>query len=196
MLSILYICPVPTMCGSTHSLLSMIDSIRDSVKPIVLFPSEGVASRIFRDRGVECLVSPYIKLHLFPQEYTLMQRLRHPSHFRFVHLNRVERACVKHVREYLGDRHIDIVHSNYSSILIGWKLSKALKAKHVWHIREYLDIGYHVQNRPYGGRWLLKALINRADARIVISHPVLERWGLRKRNTWVIPPAVASKSEA
>lgn len=196
MLNILYICPDSTMGGSTHSLLSMIESIRESVKPVVLFMYDGIACKVFRDRGVECLVYPYIKLHLFPQEYTLMQRLRHPSHFRIVRLHRVERACVKHVREYLGDRHIDIVHSNYSSILIGWELARALKARHVWHIREYLDPGFHVQNRPYGGRWLLKALINRADARIVISRHVLEHWGFKDKSTWVIPPAVAKKAEA
>lgn len=195
MLNILYICPDSTMGGSTHSLLSMIESTRDSVKPVVLFMYDGIACKVFRDRGVECLVYPYIKLHLFPQKYTLLQRLRHPSHFRIVRLHRVERACVRHVREYLGNRHIDIVHSNYSSILIGWRLARALRARHVWHIREYLDPGIHVQNRPYGGRWLLKALINRADARIVISHQVLEHWGFKEKNTWVIPPAVAKAAD-
>ena len=184
------------MCGSTQSLLSMIESVRDTVRPIVLFIQEGIASRVFRDRGIECLVYPYIKLHLFPKKYSFKQRLRHPSHFRIVHLYRVEHACVKHVKEYLGERHVDIVHSNYSSLLIGWKLAKVLKAKHVWHIREYLEPGIHVKNRPYGGYTFLKALINRADARIVVSHQVLEHWGFRKKNTWIIPPAVAEAADA
>ena len=196
MITVLYICPVSEMCGSTQSMLSMIESVRDTVQPIVLFMQEGLACKVFRDRGIECLVYPYIKLHLFPQKYTLKQRLCHPSHFRFVHLYRVEHACIKHVKEYLWNRHVDIVHSNYSSLLIGWKLARALKAKHVWHVREYLEPGIHVKNRPYGGYTFLKALINRADARIVISHQVLDHWGFKNKNTWVIPPAVANASDA
>ena len=196
MMTVLYICPDSTMGGSTRSLLSMIESTRESLKPVVLFMYDGIACKVFREQGIECIVFPFIKLHLFPQKYTWKQRLRHPSHFRIVTLYREEKACVKHVKEYLGDRHIDIVHSNYSSLLIGWKLSKALHTKHVWHIREFLEPGIHVPQRPYGGYRLLKALINRADARIVISHQVLDHWGFKKKNTWVIPPAVANDSEA
>ena len=173
----------------------MIESLQDAVKPIVLFMYPGIAYEVFRKQGIECIVFPYIKLHLFPQKYSWKQRLRHPSHFRIVTLYRVEKACVKNVKEYLGDRHIDIVHSNYSSLLIGRELSVALKAKHVWHIREFLEKGVHVPNRPFGGYTLLKALINRADARIVVSHPVQAHWGFKKKNTWIIPPAIAKASD-
>lgn len=184
------------MGGSTQSLLNTIESLKDSVKPIVLFMYPGIAYKAFCDRGIECIVFPYIKLHLFPQKFSLKQRLRHPSHFRIVTLSRVERECVRRVKDYLGNRRVDIVHSNYSSIVIGQKLSVALKAKHVWHIREYLESGVHVPNRPFGGYTLLKALINLADARIVISHQVLSHWGVRKKNTWIIPCAVARVSES
>ena len=195
-MTVLYICPDSTLGGSTQSLLSMIESTRGSVEPVVLFMHDGIACKVFREQGIECIVFPYIKLHLFPQKYSWKQRLHHPSHFRIVTLYREEKACVKHVKEYLGDRHIDIVHSNYSSILIGWKLAKALRARHVWHIREFLEPGIHVPQRPFGGYRLLKALINRADARIVISHQVLDHWGLRRKDTWIIPPAVAKASDA
>ena len=183
------------MGGSTQSLLTSIESVRDKVYPIVLFMYPGNAFQVFCEHGIECLVYPYINLHLFPQKYTWKQRLRHPSHFRIITLHRVEKACVENVKEYLGDRHIDIVHTNYSSVLIGWKLSVALKAKHVWHVREYLESGVHVPNRPFGGYTLLKYLINRADARVVISYPVLSHWGLKKKNTWVIPPAITTASD-
>ena len=183
------------MGGSTQSLQAMIESLQGAVKPIVLFMYPGIAYEVFRQQGIECIVCPYIRLHLFPQKYTWKQRLRHPSHFRIVSLYRVENACVKKVKEYLGDRKIDIVHSNYSSLLIGRELSVALKARHVWHIREFLEKGVHVQLRPFGGYTLLKALINRADARIVVSEPVLAHWAFKKKNTWVIPPAVAKASD-
>ena len=183
------------MGGSTQSLQAMIESLQGAVKPIVLFMYPGIAYEVFRQQGIECIVCPYIRLHLFPQKYTWKQRLRHPSHFRIVSLYRVENACVKKVKEYLGDRKIDIVHSNYSSLLIGRELSVALKARHVWHIREKKEKGVHVPSRPFGGYGLLKFLINRADARIVISPSVLDHWRLTKKNTWVIPVAVARASD-
>jgi len=196
MISVLYICPDPTLGGSTQSLLDLIESVKDSVKPIALFLREDSASRVFRDRGIECIISPFVRLHFFAQESSWKQLLRHPRRIRIIQLFCLESACVKHVKKYLGKRSIDIVHSNYSSILIGHELARALKAKHVWHIREFLEKGVHVPNRPYGGYTLLKFLINKADARIVISNQVQVHWGFKPENTWIIFDSVAKASDS
>lgn len=195
MITVLYICPDPTLGGSTQSLLDLIESVKDSVKPIVLFLREDSASKAFRDHGIECIVCPFVRLHFFAQNSNWKELLRHPRRIRIIQLPYLESKCVKHVKRYLGNRSIDIVHSNYSSILIGYELSKVLKAKHVWHIREFLEKGVHVPNRPYGGYSLLKALINKADARIVISRQAQTHWGFKPENTWVILDAIARASE-
>ena len=195
MIKVLYICPDPTLGGSTQSLLDLIESVKDSVIPIVLFLREDSAFRAFRDRGIECIACPYVRLHFFAQNSTWKEILRHPRRIRFIQLPYLESKCVRFVKKYLGNRSIDIVHSNYSSILIGYELAKALKAKHVWHIREFLEKGVHVPNRPYGGYAFLKTLINKADARIVISHQAEAHWGFKPENTWVILDAVAKASE-
>lgn len=184
------------MGGSTQSLLNSIKSVEGKVKPIVLFMRDGIACKLFREHGIECIVFPYVKLHLFPQNNRWWQLLRHPRRIRFVRLFLMEKACVKYVKNYLSGRHVDIVHSNYSSLLIGRELSIALKTKHVWHIREFLEKGVHVKNRPFGGYFLLKALINRADARIFVSHQAQAHWGLKQKNSWVIPCPIASASDS
>ena len=195
MITVLYICPCATMEGSTQSLLDLIESVKSFVKPIVLFSSKKNAYKVFLEHGIECIVFPYIKLHYFNQANTWKQLLFHPQRLRIIKLFRIERACVRKVKEYLGNRSIDIVHSNYSSILIGRELSIALKAKHVWHIREFLEQGVHVPNRPFGGYSLLKTLINRADARIVISHQAQDHWGFKQKNTWIIFDSIANASD-
>ena len=195
MITVLYICPCPTMEGSTQSLLDLIESVKNFVKPIVLFSSKDNAYKVFLEHGIECIVFPYIKLHYFNQTNTWKQLFLHPQRLRIIKLFRIERACVRKVKEYLGNRSIDIVHSNYSSILIGRELSIALKAKHVWHIREFLEQGVHVPNRPFGGYSLLKTLINRADARIVISHQAQDHWGFKQKNTWIIFDSIANESD-
>lgn len=195
MITVLYICPDPTMGGSTQSLLDLIESVKGYVRPIVLLLREDSAYKAFRERNIECIVYPFVRLHFFTQESTWKQIIRHPRRIRIIQLFCVESACVKHVKQYLEDRPIDIVHSNYSSILIGHELSRALKAKHVWHVREFLEQGVHVPNRPFGGYSLLKALINKADARIAISCQVQGHWGFKQENTWIINDAIAKASD-
>lgn len=194
-LTVLYICPDPTMGGSTQSLLNLIESVGDKVKPIVLFVRKDSAYDAFHNRGIECIVSPFVRLHFFKQENSWLQLLLHPRRLRISRLFRTDRACVKQVKAYLKDRKVDIVHSNYSSILIGNGLSAALGARHIWHIRELPDPGVHI-TRPYGGYTLLTAVINMADARIVISHQAQDSWGFKEKNTWIIPDAVAGASES
>lgn len=194
MITVLYICPDSTLGGSTQSLLDLIESVKDSVKPIVLFLKEDSAYEAFTKRGIECLVLPYIRLHYLVQRNSLGQLVMHPARLRLIKLFQVDNACVKQVKKYLGDRRVDIVHSNYSSVMVGRTLASALKAKHVWHIREFLERGVHVENRPFGGYGLLKTLINGADARIVISHQAQAHWGFKEKNTWIIPDAVADAS--
>ena len=99
MITVLYICPDPTLGGSTQSLLDLIESVKDSVKPIVLFLREDSAYKVFRDRGIECIVCPFVRLHFFAQESTWKQILKHPRRIRFIQLYCVESACVKYVKK-------------------------------------------------------------------------------------------------
>lgn len=183
------------MGGSTQSLLDLIESVKDSVKPIVLFLKADSAYEAFTRHGIECLVFPFIRLHYLVQKNSLGQLMLHPARMRLIKLLQVDLACVRYVKKYLGDRRVDIVHSNYSSVLVGRTLASSIKAKHIWHIREFLEPGVHVKNRPFGGYTFLKNLINRADGRIVISHQAQAHWGFRERNTWIIPDAVAKASD-
>jgi len=183
------------MGGSTISLLDLIESVKGWVDPIVLFSRKDSAYKAFEERGIKCIVSPFVKLHYFTQTSDWKSILRHPRRLRIIRLCLIERACVRQVKKYLGGRHVDIVVSNYSSILIGRELSIALKTKHVWHIREFLEPGVHVPNPPFGGYAFLKAMINRADARVFSSHQALKHWGLKQKNSRVIFDAVAKAED-
>ena len=64
-IKVLYIAIDSYMGGSTASLLNLIDSVKDEVYPIVLFPEEGIGQACFMERGIECYVYPFIKLNSF-----------------------------------------------------------------------------------------------------------------------------------
>lgn len=185
--TILYICPDDSLGGSSRSLLSMILSMKGDVYPIVLFSSRGLAYEEFQKYGIETIVHPYIKLH---QISTWKNVLQHPWRFLLFRIFQYDIACALYVKRYLKGRKIDIVHSNFSPIYIGVLLSQILRAKHVWHVREFIDLHFH--NDIYGGKPLLSRFINRADARIAISTAIKKHWKMPEHNTWVIHNAIRS----
>ena len=189
-LNILYICPDETLGGSTRSLLNMLQAIKDDVYPIVLFSAEGVASEDFKRNGIETIVHPYIKLY---EKRLWNDVLTHPWRALLVRIFRHDLACIWYVKRCLNGRKIDIVHSNYSPVYIGDLLSKILRAKHVWHVREFVDLDFHYQ--VYGGLDLLRRKVNKADARVAITSAIRDHWCMQCKNTWVIPNAIRSQKD-
>ena len=192
-LIVLYIALDSSMGGSTASLLNLIDSVKDEVRPIVLFPEKGVGQAYFEDNGIECFVFPFIKLYKF-KENRLIDVWHHPWRWHFVKKWRNERECVRFVKNMLHGRKVAIVHSNTSPNDIGVCLAKALHAKHVWHVREFVDVHFHYS--IYKGIPRLRNLINQADARIAISSAIKNHWEMPAENTWVINDAVRCMMDA
>lgn len=189
MTTVLYICPDISLGGSTRSLNDLIMSLKDEVKPIVLLPRSGPALELFKSEGVECIVFPYTLLHQVKR--TGWKRcILHPWRIAIIRHLRQDWNCALNVKKILGEREIDIVHSNFSPATVGCILSRILKAKHVWHIREFLDLHFHFD--IFLGIPRLRRLINHADARIFISQKVCEHWMPKKKNTWIINDAVCS----
>lgn len=190
-LNILYICPDETLGGSSRSLLNLILSIKKDVHPIVLLPSRGAAYDAFSQAGIECIIRPFVKLY---QRNTWKNVLLHPWRMFAVRFMRQDVACVRYVKRYLKGQKIDIVHSNYSPIWIGCLLANALHAKHVWHVREFIDLDFNY--KVYGGIPLLMRMVNHADARVAITSAIKEHWRMPSHNTWVINNAVLCKKDA
>ena len=189
--NILYICPDESLGGSTRSLLNLILSIKDKIQPIVLFPSQNVAYDEFRRNEIETIVHPFIKLY---QRYSWKNVLLHPWRVFLIRFLRQDIACARYVKKYLDGRKIDIVHSNYSPIYTGYVLARILKAKHICHVREFIDLDFNYN--IYGGIPLLRWLVNNADARVAITTAIKKHWQMPIQNTWVINNAILRKEEA
>lgn len=191
-ITVLYVCVDSSLGGSTASLLNLINSVKNDVHPIVLFPGNGTGYSYFKENGIECLVFPFAILYKF-KENRLIDVWHHPWRWHYIKKFRNDRKCVRFMKVSLKGRKLDIVHSNTSPNDIGVMLARAFHAKHVWHVREYVDI--HYQFDIYRGLPRLQKLINQADARIAISSAIKEHWGLREDKTWVINDAVREKSD-
>lgn len=192
-ITVVYICIDSTLGGSTISLYDLIESVREGINPIVLFPRKGVAYDFFVEHGIECYVYPFIMLHRF-QRNRLAEVWCHPWRWSPIKKWRSDRGCALYLSKLLNRRHVTIIHTNTSPNDVGVYLSKFFKAKHVWHVRECLDD--HDGSEVYGGKSRLIRKINGADARIAISSYVRDRWMMKDQDTYLIHDAICAKEDA
>lgn len=189
---VLYICIDPALGGSTSSLYNLIDSLRDVVEPIVLFPELGVGYQYFINHGIESYVYPFYQFNGYTGN-DFRSVWKHPWRWHYIDKILSDIGCCYFLKKMLTDRGIHIVHSNTSPNDVGVAISRFFHAKHVWHVREFLDLDFHVD--VYRGIPRLRKLINQADARIAISSAIKEHWQMPENMTWIIHNAVRKKEE-
>jgi glycosyltransferase involved in cell wall biosynthesis len=152
------------------------------INSIVLISHEGKVEEKLNGMGVKTLVHPFF--YLWERPKPLKTAIHHPTRtalYRFLTLNN---KCINETVSELKGIQVDIVHSNSSITTVGVGLAKQLGAKHLWHIREFLDLDFGVS--VYGGRNRLRRLIDGADARICVSSAVAKHWQLTHSNTYVL----------
>lgn len=190
--TILYLCIDPKLAGSTASLFNLLIEIKEEVNAIVLFTEKGDGYELFTKNGIECHIYPFIKLHELRRN-RLFDNLRHLWRWHYIKKIRFDYGCWFFIKKILNGRRVDIVHSNASPNDIGVLLSRNLSAKHIWHVREMLDLHFNVD--IYGGLPRLRSLINSADARIAISTAIKQHWQMPDKNSFVINDAVRSQND-
>lgn len=191
MVNVLYICnDWEKLEGASISLSHMIDSLGKNIKPIVLISRKGGVYEHFSRKGIECIVYPFY--YLWIRENTFNYYWKYLRYYRSY--IKTDKACVEYVKTVLQGRKIDIVHSNSTIITVGKDISKALGAKHVWHIREFLDIGFPF--KVLGGVKRVNRLLKKADARIFISKQIRNHKSINTLNSYVIWNAIMKSSDS
>src|SRR5690606_28548359 len=114
--------------GSDKTLLYLVKSIVNDFNPIVVLPVEGPLSEELEKINVEIIINPVIKVsrQLFKSKG-------------FVKLPFLMSDAVHSLKKKLGDRKIDIVHSNTLAVFLGAFYSKKYKIKHIWHVHEIIS---------------------------------------------------------
>lgn len=173
--------------GSSRSLDNMLRSVKEYVNPVILLRSEGPVAEFFRSKGYECIIHNFRRLTY--KGGVLVRTVRFIPHL--VTNTYINHKCVEDVARLLKGRNINIVHSNSSVIDIGLALARKLGARHVWHIREYFDLG--LKARPFLGfrRWKRKLEVS--DAVIAISTALRDHLALKNNDrVFCLPDAVRS----
>jgi len=184
-INVLYVChDTEVLGGAALSLWNLIHSLKDDIDPIILLRERGNVYDYFFHKGIDCLVVPF-RLNKNATDNALK------GFYKRLAFNLINARCVRRVSKELKDRHISIVHSNDSVITVGSRIAKALKARHIWHLREIS--GYIT---PLTGEKRRKEMILKADSAVAITNYIKKDWGLENAgNAVVIPDAVRSKED-
>ncbi len=163
-MKILFITHVNSMSGANRSLFQLIKELKEGygVTAVVLAPESdkkaGTIHGALKDIGVPVVEAPiwYFKL----EKPTFRNIL---GYIRYLWRSR-------HLPQKFQRYQFDIIHSNTSVVDIGAYISRKLKVKHVWHIREFGDLDYNL--KPIGGSCYERYTYRHADAFIAISKAV------------------------
>ena len=190
-INVLFICHEEgNMGGGSYSMFNMINSVRDHVNPFILTKAEGGVYIHAKKCGYPTIVQKF-NLNLANKN----RFKRWIYHFpRLVLDNYINNLCIKRVAKEFSGCKIDIVHTNSALISFGGKLARRMDAKHVWHLREFMNLDFKLT--PVEGFYKLKKEIQHSDAIIAITNAVFEHWGCQNmQNAYVLYNAVRSKED-
>lgn len=189
-LRILYVCNEDlAIGGASLSLMNMLRSLEGKVQPTLLFRQEGPAAELFRQAGYDCVVIPFRRATFHAKG--LVRVLRFLPHAITTAI--VQWRCVRRCRQRFAG--IDAVHSNSGTVDIGLRIAATLKVPHIWHIREYIDLGLHTAPFPGWGHW--KREVFRSDAVIAISPGLFRHLRLDQHPHGIcLPDAVCSAADS
>lgn len=191
MIKVLYIChDENTFGGAALSLENMINSVRSDVCPTILFRKQCVVSTYFENKGIECIYS-FFPLSICDLDYELSFAKKWYSRFSSY---KQFRDNAKNIYNNFSHREFDIVHSNSSVYIVGFFLAKLFHAKHIWHVRESLDIDQN--KKPILGWNWMRHLLASSDHVIFITKAVQSHWKYKGiKNAFVHWNAIRSKKE-
>lgn len=190
MMKILYISNEDrSIGGASLSLKAMLDSLKGMVEPVILFREDGPACEMFRSAGYVCKVIPFRRATF--RCTGVMRAVRFIPHW--ITTTWIQYRCVSRAKkEFSGVR---LVHGNSGVVDIGIRIARALGVPHVWHIREYLDLGLKTTPFPSWNHWHKE--LSASDAVIAITPGLYSHLGLEShRHGYCIPDAVCSCSDA
>jgi L-malate glycosyltransferase len=168
----------------------MINSLKGKVYPIIVFPNSGEAIKYFENAGIECHVVPF-RLSFTEKKSWKRILITIP---RIIWDYSINNSAQRRINSLLNNRSISIVHSNSSTIGFGQDLAKKINAKHVWHLRELLNL-YFGFTPVMGWKYFLSK-IHKADLIISITKSVHNYYKLEgNKKAYVLFNAVRPKCQ-
>jgi glycosyltransferase involved in cell wall biosynthesis len=158
---ILYLNPSSAVGGAERSLFDLLKYLdKEKYYPIVSFPSEGKLGTYLEKRGIERKIIPF-----HPKISSLSRENGNVGFYELLsiplYLLRVIIEIIRFIRA--GD--IDIVVTNgIKSHFIGSMVSVMIRAKLVWHVRDFIEAGWLKWILRQMGRFFPDRIITNSNA--------------------------------
>lgn len=163
-----------SMFGANRSLLNMLSVLSQScIEFLVITPYFGPLNGELKKRNIRCCVVRYntdcaeISVSLLGKLLFFMKRLKRD------YINSQARNKLRHILE---DEKVDLIHSNSSVLSIGFEMSQMLRLKHIWHLREFINLDHN--QMPFSGWYEHVRKIRKSSHVICISHSIANHFGL------------------
>lgn len=172
--------------GSTYSLYQLIKSVENDITPLVI-SNPGDAINFLKGNGIPCMeIKLPIRLQVWyknKSRHKILERV-----IKIIYNYSVNTITSFYIANKLKNK-IDIVHTNSAVLDIGFIIAKLLKVKHVWHLREFLNLDHGMD--PLLGWEHIYKLCKKGEI-ISISKKIASHY--KQQQNTVIYDAIAKKS--
>jgi len=163
--------------GANKSLLHMLEGLKDKgVIPFLVLPRYGELCSDLDKRKIKyCFIPCYLSV------YPPFSNARDISLFvpRLVFTLFKNYYASKKLIAYVQEIKPNIIHSNVGPVHIGYIVAKKLEIPHVWHIREYQDLGLNM-HPLFSMNSFIRKLHSPNNFPIAISHGIYNYYSLDK----------------
>lgn len=180
---ILYIATDTSWGGSSVALYNIVSELKDRHKIYVLLPDcSGRFGRELSKLGVETCQFPF-RLSCWPKIKTPFDVVKYPK--RLVKALYLYYSAPKKFGVLLDRINPDIVHCNVGPINISLKECIKRNIPHVWHLREYQDVDFHMWVIPCRS-YYERMYLHKCTHNIAITRGVFDHWKLDPQKDCVI----------
>lgn len=136
MMRVLHLLHTTRMDGSTLSFINMLRGLVDKgVNAIVVGPKlQTPFSDVLNEIGAE-----YHEIRIVESVYPVEKNIMYP--LRIINLLMRKYNSYIDLRRVVNETKPDIIHTNTGVLSEGYSVAKSHKIHHVWHLREYQDVG-------------------------------------------------------
>lgn len=182
-MKILYIVHTNAVGGSNKALFNILDYMRTRHEVRVVFPKPSDGKSIVRDY----LVTNNIKFYtpcfydalVYGTDKGIVRRFVRTVGRYYRHLR-----MRKKIKNIIDDFQPDIVHTNNGIIDIALDYCIKKGIPHVWHLREYQDLDFHMSIMPSKKHWL-KRIHRKGNYNIAITKGIFQYFNLRDCDTYI-----------
>lgn len=151
--------------GSNKSMLNLIDELRKkNVQIQVLLPEKGLLEEELKKRNIKFKIKKY---------YSWIKSKDDKNMFKLYIKVLMNCFLAIPIAKWIKKEKFDIIHSVNSAVCIGAYVTKIIKIKHVWHIRELVEEDH---NFEFFNKKIAIKIFNTANKIIFISKSVQNKY--------------------